>query len=70
MNYRKIVVGNDLKNGFHFSIGQPVLNNKYIIHAFSLVNDRVIVYIENDKKEVLEWWNYPVSIVSFQEDIY
>ena len=69
MNYRKIVVGSDIKNGFHFSIGQKVLNDKYTIHAFSIKKDRVVVYIENDIKEVSEWWNYPLNMVSFQENI-
>ena len=69
MNYRKIVVGTDIKNGFHFIIGQSVLNNKYKIHAFLQKDDRVIVYVENAKKEVFEWWSYPIQICSFQENI-
>tara|TARA_Y100000758_G_C16065674_1_gene426183 strand:+ start:200 stop:412 length:213 start_codon:yes stop_codon:yes gene_type:complete len=68
MDYRKIIIGSDLKNGFVYSIGQTVMG-KYKIASFIDNGDRVKVYIENDKKEVQEWMDYPKSIVSFQENI-
>lgn len=67
MEYRKILVGSNLKEAFSWTIGQTVMSD-YQIHAFKVVNDRVLVYIEKGD-EIQVWKDFPLNLVSFQENI-
>lgn len=69
MDIRKISVGPDYKNGaMHYIVGQKVLGDSNEIHLikFDEKTNSVLIYIENDKNEVVLWKqfnaNIPISI--------
>lgn len=65
---RKISVGADYKNAMHYIVGQKVLGeNGQIYHIkYDVSKDSILIYIVNEKNEVLLWKEFrssvPVSI--------
>ena len=66
---RKISVGPDYKGGaMHYVVGQKVLSGAHEIHCikYSSRQQSILVYIINEKKEVVLWKeftsNMPISI--------
>ena len=68
MDIRKISIGPDYKGGaMHYIVGQPILNNQYIIHLIREDKSRgsVKIWIEREEEVVL-WKEFtptmPISI--------
>lgn len=69
MDIRKISIGPDYKNGaMHYLVGQKILGDSNEIHLIKhdeLINC-ILIYIINDKKEVVLWKRFsstiPISI--------
>lgn len=65
---RKISVGADYKSAMHYIVGQKVLGDTYEIYHIkhNTERDSILVYIINEKNEVLLWKEFrssvPVSI--------
>jgi len=53
---RKVSIGPDYKSSMNYVVGQKVLST-YIIHSidYSPSTKGYVVYIENDKKEIVPW---------------
>lgn len=62
MVIRKLSVGSDYKTAMHYIVGQKVINGQYSIHAIVFDVDNYKVWIENDKKELLAWKSYNVTM--------
>ena len=69
MDIRKISVGPDYKGGaMHYIVGQKVLGESNEIHLIKHdeESDSVLVYIINEKKEIVLWKEFnstiPISI--------
>jgi len=69
MDIRKIAVGPDYKNGsMHYIIGQKVLSdtNEIYLIKFSSKKSSILIYIINEKKEIVLWKEFnssmPISI--------
>jgi hypothetical protein len=68
MDIRKISVGPDYKSGaMHYIVGQKVLGDSNEIHLIKINNKKdVLIYIINQKEEVVLWKefnpNIPISI--------
>ena len=69
MDVRKISIGPDYKNGaMHYLVGQKILGDSNEIHLIK--HDEsincILIYIINDKKEVVLWKRFsptiPISI--------
>ena len=68
MDMRKIAIGPDYKGGaMHYIVGQPILNNQYLIHLIRQDKDSgsIKIWIEREDEVVL-WKSFtntmPVSI--------
>lgn len=69
---RKISVGLDYLKGMTYITGQKVLNNDWTIVLIQQEESgHIVIYIENDKKEVLLWKEFteimPISIEYYIE---
>lgn len=69
MDIRKIAVGPDYKSGaMHYIVGQKVLDGTNEIHLikYNAPKQSILIYIINDKKEVVLWKEFshaiPISI--------
>ncbi len=69
MDIRKIAVGPDYKGGaMHYIVGQKVLDGSNEIHLikYNPSKQSILIYIINDKKEVVLWKEFsqaiPISI--------
>jgi hypothetical protein len=69
MDIRKISVGPDYKGGaMHYIVGQKVLNDSNQIHLIRYNHEKssIMIYIINDKDEVILWKEFnstiPISI--------
>jgi hypothetical protein len=68
MDIRKISVGPDYKSGaMHYIVGQKVLGDSNEIHLIKINNKKdVLIYIINEKEEVVLWKEFnptiPISI--------
>lgn len=69
MDIRKISVGPDYKNGaMHYIVGQKVLGDTNEIHLIKHddATNSILIYIVNEKKEVILWKQFnstiPISI--------
>lgn len=68
MDIRKISIGQDYKNGaMHYIVGQKVLSDSNEIHLikFDDKKESILIFIINQKKEVVLWKQFiamPVSI--------
>ena len=54
---RKVSIGSDYKSSMNYVVGQKVLST-YIIHSISRSPEPqkgYVVYIENDKQEIIPW---------------
>jgi hypothetical protein len=65
---RKISIGADYKGAMHYIVGQKILGDAYEIYLIkhNQETDSLLVYIINEKNEVLLWKEFrqsvPVSI--------
>lgn len=68
MDIRKISIGPDYKSGaMHYIVGQKILGDTNTIHLIKRdKNKYVLIYIINEKKEVVLWKDFnptiPISI--------
>lgn len=69
MDIRKISVGPDYKSGaMHYIVGQKILgdSNEIYLIKYSESTGSILIYIVNDKKEVVLWKQFnstvPISI--------
>jgi len=65
MDVRKLSIGPDYKNGaMHYIVGQRVLNDSNEIHLIRYVPDMgaVLIYIINEKEEVVLWKQFNSAI--------
>jgi len=68
MDIRKISIGPDYKGGaMHYIVGQKVLGDSNEIHLIKINNKKdVLIYIINQKEEVVLWKEFnptiPISI--------
>ena len=69
MDIRKISVGPDYKSGaMHYIVGQKILGDSNEIHLikYDESTGSILIYIVNDKKEVVLWKQFnstvPISI--------
>lgn len=69
MDIRKIAVGPDYKGGaMHYIVGQKVLDGTNEIHLikYNPSKQSILIYIINDKKEIVLWKEFshtiPISI--------
>lgn len=68
MDIRKISIGPDYKSGaMHYIVGQKVLGDSNEIHLIRIDNKKnVLIYIINQKEEVVLWKEFnptiPISI--------
>lgn len=69
MDIRKISIGPDYKNGaMHYIVGQKVLGDSNEIHLIKYedATNSILIYIINEKKEVVLWKQFnstiPISI--------
>ena len=65
MDIRKIAIGPDYKSGaMHYIVGQKVLGDTNEIHLIRLDGTRnsILIYIINQKKEVVLWKEFNSSI--------
>lgn len=69
MDIRKIAVGPDYKGGaMHYIVGQKVLDGTNEIHLikYNTSKQSILIYIINDKKEIVLWKEFshtiPISI--------
>ena len=69
MDIRKISIGPDYKSGaMHYIVGQKVLGETNEIHLIKFDTDKcsILIYIINQKEEVLLWKEFnstvPISI--------
>jgi len=59
---RKVSIGSDYKSSMNYVVGQPVLST-YTIHVIKKESDGSIsVYVENNKKEIVLWKNFNVTM--------
>lgn len=65
--FRKIGIGNDMKNAMFYVIGSRFKN--YTISDIILKEDNFIVYVKNQNNEVQEWKTFHKSIVTVKERI-
>lgn len=70
---RKISVGLEYKTGMTYMTGQKILNDKYSIILIQRedVSGNIVVYIQNEEKEVLLWKEFtpqvPINIEYYIE---
>jgi len=69
MDIRKISIGPDYKsNAMHYIVGQKILGDSNEIHLikYDIESNSVIIYIINEKKEIVLWKKFnsaiPISI--------
>lgn len=64
MDIRKISVGPDYKNGaMHYIVGQKVLSESNEIHLIKRDDyDSILIYIINQKEEVVLWKSFNASV--------
>lgn len=69
MDIRKISIGPDYKNGaMHYIVGQKILGDTNEIHIikYEELTNSILIYIINEKKEVVLWKQFsatmPISI--------
>jgi hypothetical protein len=74
MDIRKISVGPDYKGGaMHYIVGQSVLNDTNEIHLIkhSSNTNSILIYIINQKEEVVLWKEFNASMpISIEYNIY
>lgn len=59
---RKVSIGSDYKSSMNYVVGQPVLST-YTIHVIKKESEGSIsVYVENNKKEIVLWKNFNVTM--------
>lgn len=65
MDVRKLSIGPDYKNGaMHYILGQRVLNDSNEIHLIRYIPESgcVLIYIINQKEEVVLWKQFNSAI--------
>lgn len=56
MIIRKVSIGPDYKNGaMHYVHGQVVANGAYVICEIFHDNDGVVIYVKNERNEIMKW---------------